>query len=43
MTSISVLENIHEKGLFGEHESKEQKDLIKILPYITKKTKIFIS
>ena len=30
MTSISVLENIHEKGLFGEHESKEQKDLIKI-------------
>tara|TARA_B100000131_G_scaffold146697_1_gene142657 strand:+ start:260 stop:847 length:588 start_codon:yes stop_codon:yes gene_type:complete len=30
MTSISVLENIHKKGLFGEHESKEQKDLIKI-------------
>ena len=30
MTSISVLENIHEKGLFGKHESKEQKDLIKI-------------
>ena len=30
MTSISVLENIHEKGLFGEHESKEHKDLIKI-------------
>ena len=30
MTSISVLENIHKKGLFGNHESKEQKDLIKI-------------
>ena len=30
MTSISVLENFHKKGLFGEHESKEQKDLIKI-------------
>ena len=30
MTSLSVLENIHKKGLFGEHESKEQKDLIKI-------------
>ena len=30
MTSISALENIHKKGLFGEHESKEQKDLIKI-------------
>ena len=30
MTSLSVLENIHKKGLFGEHESKDQKDLIKI-------------
>ena len=30
MTSSSVLENIHKKGLFGEHESKEQKELIKI-------------
>ena len=30
MTSLSALENIHKKGLFGEHESKEQKDLIKI-------------
>ena len=30
MTSLSVLENVHKKGLFGEHESKEQKDLIKI-------------
>tara|TARA_B100000131_G_C17867293_1_gene512735 strand:+ start:72 stop:659 length:588 start_codon:yes stop_codon:yes gene_type:complete len=30
MTSLSVLENIHKKGLFGNHESKEQKDLIKI-------------
>ena len=30
MTSLSVLENIHKKGLFGEHQSKEQKDLIKI-------------
>ena len=30
MTSLSVLENIHKRGLFGDHESKEQKDLIKI-------------
>ena len=30
MTSLSVLENVHKKGFFGEHESKEQKDLIKI-------------
>ena len=30
MTSLSVLENVHKKGLFGEYESKEQKDLIKI-------------
>ena len=30
MTSSSVLENIHKKGLFGEYESKEQKELIKI-------------
>ena len=30
MTSLSALENIHKKGLFGEYESKEQKDLIKI-------------
>jgi len=30
MTLLSVLENVHKKGLFGEYESKEQKDLIKI-------------
>jgi sarcosine oxidase subunit gamma len=30
MTSLSVLENVHKEGLFGDYESKEQKDLIKI-------------
>ena len=30
MTSVSVLENVHKKGLFGDHEAKEQKNLIKI-------------
>ncbi len=30
MTSVSALENVHKKGLFGDHETKEQKNLIKI-------------
>jgi len=30
MTLVSVLENVHKKGLFGDHEAKEQKNLIKI-------------
>jgi len=30
MTSISVLENIHFKGLFGDYEDKIEKDLLKI-------------
>ena len=30
MTSLSALHNVHKKGLFGDHESKDQKNLIKI-------------
>ena len=30
MTSISAIENIYKKGLFGDHEDKNENKLIKI-------------
>ena len=30
MTSMSALENIHVKGLFGDYKDKNEKDLLKI-------------
>ena len=30
MSSISALENIYKKGLFGDHENKNEQNLIKV-------------
>ena len=30
MTTTSSLKNVHNKGLFGDHEGTEEKDLIKV-------------